>query len=175
MTLTEILIVIVILGVIVSPIVGAIVITLRNTSDTRTRMVQSHHANLVSTYLNEDAASATTAVANSGTTCSGVGNKLGLSWEETTYFADGSSTTQNFAAAYAVVAEPGGSGQFQLERWRCAGGSVVEHQTVVRDLADANAVTANASSGTISLTVSQADGDETYDFAVGGKAGARVG
>jgi prepilin-type N-terminal cleavage/methylation domain-containing protein len=175
MTLIEVLLVVMLIGIVTPAIVGAMIISFRNTGDTRTRMIQSHHANLTATYLNADVASATDVKVNgaAGTACSGVSNKLLLSWQETIVFPSGSSVTTPFAAAYAVV--PDGSGAFTLKRWRCENGTVTETKTLARDLPAATSVTANASANNVTLGVDQSDGnDESYSFQVGGEAGVRI-
>ena len=172
MTLVEILIVIVIMGVITAAIGAVLIVSIQNTERTRTRMSQSRHSNLITTYLNPDVASAETAVADTGTLCSGGTNELQLQWTETRPFGNGlPPTVTNYVAAYRVV---NSGGEFLLKRWYCEGGTVVNEKTVARELSGAGAVSATVSGTAISLTVNQTQGRDTLNFTVGGTAGSRI-
>jgi prepilin-type N-terminal cleavage/methylation domain-containing protein len=53
-TLIEVLIVVVLLGVIVAPLTGAIIVFIRNTNETTNRMAESHDAQIAAAYFAQD-------------------------------------------------------------------------------------------------------------------------
>lgn len=175
-TLVEMLIAIVILGIIVVPITGALVVTLRTTDETSNRMVASNDAQLLSFWLPGDIQSTGNDTLNANvldddtvypptvsTECSGRTNALRLEWVE--QGASGST----YDAAYAVV--QAASGSWQLIRYFCVDGGPATSHVVARNLAGASAVSVSESGQTLTMTVTAAatpTEPSGYTFSVSG-------
>lgn len=147
----ELLITIAILGVVIAPLAGALIISLRTTDETSNRLASSNDAQLLSIWLPGDVQSAgnqsgdVVAAPTANTECSGVSNLLRLRWRET------QSSTTTYVAAYAI--RPGPDGTWRLVRYACTNsGSAITH-VVARNLASASAGSVSVSGTKISVTL----------------------
>lgn len=154
-TLVELLITVAIVGVIV-PALGSVMLVFFQTADVASvRTDRAHDANLFSTYLQPDLASA-----SSVTVAGSCSNSLTLDWSEAHPLPNGSSSpATTYSAAYTVEAVAGSAGPFVLRRTQQTDGSPVGTQVVMHNLENACDVTF-ARSGTPALvTVLATPGD----------------
>lgn len=132
-TLVELLITIVITGVIVGVISTAMIVGLHADASTRTRLAESHDAQLVSVYLPPDLQSTSgdvVAAPATNTECSGGPNFLRLKWTE--QLTTGGATT-TYVAAYRIAQDPT-SGEWQLVRYSCTNGGAATTIVVAHNL-----------------------------------------
>ena len=158
-TLPELLISMVILGIIVGAVSMAMIAGLNTEKEQQQRLLESHDAELVATFLPSDLQSASSVVAApvANTECSGVTNLLRLRWTEQ-FTTTGSTNT--FVAAYAI------SGS-SLIRYFCTNGGSAEQLVVARNLANpcGGGCAATVSGRRVSLQLTAASG---YTYAVTG-------
>lgn len=151
----ELLISIAIMGIIVGPIGGAIIIGLRTTDATSNRINSSRDAQLVAVYLPADVQSTSDDIVVGGgnTDCSGQPNVVRLRWKATEGL-DGVEVT--YTAAYAITA--GGESGWRLVRYYCVGGGGPQETVVARNLQDGAAGVAAQDGATVSMTLREAPG-----------------
>ena len=125
-TLVELLISIVILGIIMTALVGAIVVGLKTTSATQDELTVSHDAQIASAYFAKDVqSSVTVTVAGATSLCgSSTGLVVSFGWPETS--AAGAIT---YVTATYTLSPPSG-GQGLLTRSLCRGGASPVTNTV---------------------------------------------
>jgi Tfp pilus assembly protein PilW len=135
-TLVELVIAIMLLGIIIVPLTASFIFGIRATSDSTDRLSEARSPLFTSTFFAGDAESATT-ITTGGTPACGTGtNVISFSWTETPV---PSGTPTTFRASYVVVGS--GADQKLVRNW-CAGASPVNAATVAPVLADvANPVT----------------------------------
>jgi prepilin-type N-terminal cleavage/methylation domain-containing protein len=149
-TLIELLISIALVSVITAAISAGYLVFLQNGKYNSERDDHSGSAIVAASYLERDAASASTVSATSTTTCSSSTNTLLFSWNEYTASpsnpspAPGSGT---YYAAYAVSVDAdsvpaGGGTRYKLERVYCPATGGTERSTIARNLTAASAFSA---------------------------------
>lgn len=176
-TLIELLLSMTILSVILASIVSAMIVFLKTGGDSSRRDDHSGGVAVVSTYLNRDLASADT-LATTGTTCSGISNKVALSWTQWNATASSpvpAATGGMWTASYAVVsysntAIAGSPTRYQLTRYYCAPGQPMVSTILIKNLGATTDVSAslgspdaNCTYGLMSLTVKRYVGDSGSD------------
>ena len=170
MTLVELMMAMTIMTIIMVPVTAGLLVGLRTTDETRTRLVGSDDAQTLAQWLPADIASTgsqsgdVVATPTSNTDCSGLSNALRLKWRETQ-----GSTTNTYVAAYAIVQN--GAGDYQLVRYFCTNSGTAATHVVARHLASSSAVSVSTSGTKISMTVSEANTPtETtnYTFTISG-------
>lgn len=122
-TLAELLVAVSILGVIMVPLCGSIIVGLRTTSDSQQRLMEARGAQLTANYFPFDVASATKIVPRDPTPCGGTGPAVVASFE----WADDRSLTNE--VTYAVPA-----GTTDMVRMFCQGGSLVSKNLLASGL-----------------------------------------
>jgi prepilin-type N-terminal cleavage/methylation domain-containing protein len=155
-TLTEVLIALVILGVVVAPLTAAIVVYLRNTDATIDRMAESHDAQIASAYFMYD-------VQNTGlrdwstppyTNYVATGSiQIGAAVNASPYGCGSDSTASlvrflwddpadtiagNQIRSAAYVVKPIDATVSELHRVTCAGGVLTDDQTIVDNIDPTN-------------------------------------
>jgi Tfp pilus assembly protein PilV len=184
-TLIELLITIAITVIIIGAIATALVTFLKNGTEALHRDDHSGGAIIASSYLDRDFASAI-AAATTGSACSGVTNKLQLSWVQYTASSAAPSPSPDaaagsFLAVYAVRPDTSVTpNKSQLERWQCKNGTVTDHQVLVRGLASTDVTvttTGTCPSGTspVRITLGAYSVDTGSDFAYTGCLKGRLG
>jgi prepilin-type N-terminal cleavage/methylation domain-containing protein len=161
-TLIELLLVIVILGIIAVPLGNVMLAYLHNTDATTGRLIESHDAQITTSYFQQDVASTgtrkwsdtntpyaptqsveTNVVATGGLFPCGTATTpnavVRLAWDDSVNATAGTSTV--IRAAYVVQTA---SGQTQLHRLVCSGSSTVTSDTVLAH--DVVSVTVSCSS-----------------------------
>lgn len=130
-TLAELLVAIVILGLIVAAVSASLIVGLRTTDDSATRLIESHDAQLVTVYLPPDIQAASDVVASpaSNSECSGGSNLLRLRWTETI-----GGVTTTYTAAYRLVDAPPVK---ELVRYFCVGIGTPQEIVVAHNVASA--------------------------------------
>ncbi|MCA1710635.1 MAG: prepilin-type N-terminal cleavage/methylation domain-containing protein [Actinobacteria bacterium] len=126
-TLVEMLVAIIITGVVMAPLGTAIVVGLRTTDATNTRLAESHDAQFLGEYLVPDLQSAAQVEpAPTTTVCSsdGTGGVLRLRW------SDPASTTMSVPVVVTYVVQTVGT-ERQLHRILCTGATPVLGSDVV--------------------------------------------
>lgn len=129
-TLVELLVAISILGVVMGAVSAAIIVGLKTTDGTITRLSESHDTQISTAYISGDAQSAQGVTQNvAGDSCSGTGATalVRFTW------ADSVDTTTDVAktAAYVVVAT--GAGR-ELHRRYCEGSSLTSDVVLTHNL-----------------------------------------
>ena len=163
-TLVELLVAMAIIGVILTPLTNAVIEAISSQASVIKRMDYSHNANLLTTYLNQDLASATTSTPASPCP-SGTGNVLTLSWSEKILAPNGSTISNTtYTVKYAVAAV---GSETVLQRSFDSGGPATTN-TVVHDLSGSSPVCATSSGGVLTLTINQGSGLDAYNFTVKG-------
>lgn len=175
-TLVELLLAVAILGIVIVPLTGAIIVGLRTMDQTSHRYAASNDAQVLTRYLPPDVQSANTGIVIGLSACTGTSNrKLQL-----TVNPQGTAGTRTIM--YWVRSVPGG--RFELVRsvWdngACTSGQATRTTVVARDIASVNDVSATqlSSSGTpppplgfkISVTEAPAQNESAYTFTVTGR------
>lgn len=137
-TLIETLAMIVILGIVMVPLTGAMVTGLRSSDHTAEVLTTSVDRGLLSAYLPPDVASATTVdvAPGAGMACGPAqGNVVSLGWQE---FSPPSTVT-SFTAAYREQLVPAAAPEYQLVRYACTNGAATSSRVLARSLHDATA------------------------------------
>jgi prepilin-type N-terminal cleavage/methylation domain-containing protein len=169
-TLVEMMMAIAIMAVIIVPLTGALVVSLRTTDDTSNRLAASNDAQLFSLWLPGDLQSTgnqssdVVAAPTANTECSGVTNLLRLKWRETL-----SSTTNTYVVAYAI--QQVGTGSWRLQRYLCVNGGTATTHVVARDLSGSSAGSVSVTGTKVAVTLTEATTghDPTpYTFTVSG-------
>ena len=169
-TLVELLMAIVISGFIIAPLTGGLIVGLRTTDETASRLTGSNDAQILSVWLPPDIQSVGNLVGDVvysptvNTECTGISNRLRLKWRETQ-----GSTTNNYVAAYAIVAAS--NNRWFLQRYLCVNGGAATTHVVSRNLASSTATSVTASGTKISMTVTEAatpTDPTSYTFTVSG-------
>ena len=172
-TLVELLAAVAILGVVILPLTGGIIIGLRTMDQTSHRYAASNDAQVLTRYLPPDVQSANTGGVSSLPTCTGTSNrKLRL-----TINPQGTAGTRTIM--YWVRSVPGGRFELVRSAWEngaaCTSGQAARTTVMARDIASASHVVATQLSGTplgfkISVTEAPAQNEATgYTFAVTGR------
>lgn len=182
-TLVELLISIALLGVVTAAISAAYIVFLQNGTYTSERDDHSGGAIVTASYLERDAASATTATTG-GTTCSGSTNHLLFTWDEYTASVTNPSPAPGggtYRAAYVVSVDTtsvpaGGGTRYKLERVYCPASGGTERSTIARNLTAASAAAAftvtvgsvgsctNGQTVTATLPAYAQDGTPAYSY-----------
>jgi len=169
-TLIEMLMAVVIMGFIIAPMTAGLIVGLRTTDETASRLTGSNDAQILSVWLPPDIQSTGNQVGDVvfsptvNTECSGVSNRLRLKWRET----QGSSTT-NYVVAYAIVAAS--NNRWFLQRYQCINGGAATTHVVSRNLLNTTATAVSVSGTKISMTVTEAatpTNPTSYTFTVSG-------
>ncbi|MGH8985697.1 MAG: PulJ/GspJ family protein [Acidimicrobiia bacterium] len=175
-TLVELLLAIAILGIVIVPLTGGIIVGLRTMDQTSHRYAASNDAQVLSRYLPPDVQSANTGNTSSLSACTGTSNrKLQLT-------VNAQATTGTRIIMYWLRGPSGD--RFELVRsvWEngaaCTSGPATRTTVMARDIASASNVTATPLSGTppappgfkVSVTEAPAQNESTgYTFAVTGR------
>ena len=175
-TLIELVIAVALTGFIVAPLSAALVVSLRTSDETASRLAGSNDAQLLSIWLPADIQSVGTVSGSPNpndddvvfaptvnTECSGVSNVLRLRWREPL------ETTTTFVAAYAV--SQASNGTWRLIRSYCINGGTPSTHVVARNLSGSSAVTVTASGSRLSMCVEEAatpTDPSNYVFTVSG-------
>ncbi len=150
LTLPEVLMTVIMLGVIMSAIAGALLVTIGPDQQATDRLVASHDGQLLALHLPQDLQSADPTVADTapGVTiaCSGTvagTNVLRLSWNQ---------QTTSYAVSYRTVPV---DDKWQLVRYACTNAGPVSRLVVAHDLADGTSASAFAAidGAVVSITV----------------------
>lgn len=154
-TLIELLMSVVMMGIIIVPLAAGVMVGLRTTEETSTRLAGSNDAQLLAAWLTPDIQSTgnqagdVVAAPTANTECSGVSNRLRLRWRETQ-----GSTTTTYVVAYAIVA--GTEGRWFLTRYQCVNGGPATPHVVLRNVANSTAATVATSGTKVTMTVTEA-------------------
>jgi prepilin-type N-terminal cleavage/methylation domain-containing protein len=168
MTLVELLVAIAITGLIIGPLTAGLVIGLRTSGDTATRLAGSTEAQFLAIVLPPDIESTGSAAGDvvisttANTECSGVTNVLRLRWTSTD---TGTSTT--YQAAYSISGSA--LAGWKLKRSFCVGAGAAVTRTIARNLANATAATSAVSGTKVAMTVTEAKAAGTptaYTFTI---------
>lgn len=137
-TLVELLIAVSILGVVISAVAAAMVVGLKTTDDTTTRLSESHDTQISTAYFGGDAQSADNVTGNVADSCAGAGSTALVRFN----WSDPVNTTTNLAKTVVYVIVPNGSGR-ELHRRYCEGttGTVVSEVVVAHNLHPSTAPT----------------------------------
>lgn len=150
-TLSELMVAVSILGLIIVPLTGAILVGLRTTGDSQQRFTESHGAQMTDAYFPFDVASATSIVLADPTPCGGTGPTVVASFD----WADDISPTNE--VTYVVP-----SGQSSMMRMVCQGGTVVNRTNLATGISGTPTLRCAPSCGssfkTATLTVTTASG-----------------
>ncbi|MCU1459278.1 MAG: hypothetical protein JWL73_3370 [Actinomycetia bacterium] len=169
-TLIELLIGIVISGVIIAPLSAGVILGLKTSNDTATRLASSTDAQLLTAAYITDVESAGSAAGDvvatptANTECSGITNVLRLRWT-----TSDTGSAVKYQAAYAISGSA--TAGWKMRRFYCVGAGAASISTVARNLASASAATVAVSGTKISMTVTEAvnTGNPTpYVFTVSG-------
>jgi hypothetical protein len=169
-TLVELLVAIAITGLIIGPISAGLIIGLRTSGETATRLAGSSEAQFLSIVLPPDIESTGNAAGDvvvsttANTECSGITNVLRLRW---TTSDSGTSTT--YQAAYAITGTA--IAGWKLKRSFCVGAGAATTRTIARNLASATAATTATTGTKVSMTVTEAKSAVTptaYTFTISG-------
>ena len=157
-------------GFIIAPIGAGLVVGLRTSGETMTRLGGSGDAQLLSISLPPDIESTGNAVSDvvasptANTECSAITNLLRLRW---TTSDSGSAVT--YQAAYAISGSA--SAGWKIKRYFCVGAGAATVRTVARNLASSTAATVTVSGTKVSMTVTEATNAANptpYTFTVSG-------
>ena len=152
-TLPEVMLSVVILTIIVGVITEAIILGLRTTDATSTRLNGSHDAQLLSVYLPLDLKSATSVTPTTGSLdCPG--GELRLDWEELTVVGS-TETIDQYRVRYALQ-RPSGSGPCELRRISTKNGTQTNSQLIASSLNDVTPIDVSASGDRVTLTLTAA-------------------
>ena len=170
MTLVELIMAITISGLIIGPLSAGLIIGLRTSGETATRLAGSSDAQFLAISLPPDIQSAGNAAGDvvasptANTECSGVTNVLRLRWTTTD---SGPATT--YQAAYAISGSAVAG--WKLKRYFCTGGGAPATLTVARNLASSTAAAVAVSGIYVSMTVTEAKtaaNPTAYSFTISG-------
>ena len=149
-SLPEVLITVVMLGVIMTSIAGALLVVIGPDQQAADRLVASHDGQLLAVHLPPDLQSATQADTTPGPfACTGAvagTNVLRLGWTQ----PEPGSTT--YAVSYRIAQE---AGEWRLIRFSCVNGGAVSRLVVAHDLANGSAAIADVSGSIIRFTVTE--------------------
>ena len=142
-TLTELMVAIVISGIIVGTLAMSMIAFLHNAYNSTRREDHSAGASLLATYLNRDLASATSRITPASNACAsvpGASYVLTLKWTDWTATPGDPSPAPNgtvYTATYGTVVDTTVTTgtRYRLDRWYCAGSSLVSRNPVVGNLA----------------------------------------
>ena len=169
-TLIELLMAIVITGFIMAPLTAGVIVGLRTTDETASRLTGSNDAQILSVWLPPDIQSTGNQAGDVvfsptvNTECSNVSNRLRLNWRETQ-----GSSTNTYVAAYAVIAAT--DNRWFLQRYLCINGGAATTHVVSRNLANSTATSVTASGTKVAMTVTEkatATDPTSYTFTVSG-------
>jgi prepilin-type N-terminal cleavage/methylation domain-containing protein len=172
-TLVELLAAVAILGVVILPLTGGIILGLRTMDQTSHRYAGSNDAQVLTRYLPPDVQSANTGAVSSLPACAGTSNRK-LLLTSNAQGTTGSRTTMYWLRGPIA-------GRFELVRsvWAngaaCTSGPAARTTVMARDIANASHVVSTQLSGTplgfkISVTEAPAQNESTgYTFAVTGR------
>jgi len=167
-TLVELLLAIVLLGIIITPLMGGIVTGLRTIGTGTVQYTNGSDARLLQLYFAPDVqstgngASDVVVTPTANTECSGVTNVLRLRWSAT----ETPGTTNTYVAAYAVQSV---SGTWQLLRYFCVNSGTATVTTIAHNLSSSSAVSIQQSGTSITLTATETNGGSgTVNVAVTG-------
>lgn len=155
LTLVELLMSIAISSLIIGPLSAGLIVGLRTSGETATRLAGSSDAQFLSITLPPDIESAgkaagdVVAAPTANVECSGVTNVLRLRWTTTD---SGASVT--YQAAYWTTGSA--TAGWKLNRSFCVGAAAPTTRTLLRNLASASAVTVTVVSAKISMTITEA-------------------
>ena len=188
-TLIELLVSITITTIILAAVTAAFIGFFINGKATMRRDDHNAGANLLSSYLDRDFASADSSASHASCAGQSAGTTLlQLGW--TQYTVVGSDPTPVAGDSYYVnyvlttdtsVDNPGQGTRQQLERWYCSpSAGVADHETIVGDLAPSTGVTTSSSatcgSGTAVLVdLKPYETDTVSDYKYTGCLGSRIG
>lgn len=148
-TLIELLATVVILGIVISAIGGALFLGLKTSDEAQARLEESHDAQLLSAYFAEDAASQTT-LRRDVSTC---GEAAAAGETPVAFFKWTESGTTKIASYFVSSVTVGGSPETQLIRRRCSAGAQTAQFAVVHNLAaSAPAITCTPSAAACPAT-----------------------
>ena len=168
-TLVELMMAIAIIAIVIGPVTMGVIVGLRTSDETASRLAGSNDAQLLSVWLPGDIQSAgnqsgdVVATPTANTECSGINNALRLKWRE----IQGSTTT--YVAAYAVSAN--GTGVWRLIRYYCVNGGTATQHVVARNLSSGTAASVTVSGTKVSMTVTEKStptDPTSYTFTVSG-------
>jgi hypothetical protein len=154
-TLVELLMSIAISGLIIGPLSAGLIIGLRTSGETATRLAGSSDAQFLSITLPSDIESAGNAAGDivwsptANVECSGVTNVLRLRWTATD-----SGSAVIYQAAYSITGNA--TAGWKLNRSYCVGAGAPTTRTLLRNLASATAVTIAVVDPKISMTITEA-------------------
>jgi prepilin-type N-terminal cleavage/methylation domain-containing protein len=167
-TLVELMMAIAIMAIILGPVTMGVVVGLRTSDETSTRLAGSNDAQLLAVWLPADIQSTGNqsgdVATSSNTDCSGITNALRLKWRETQ-----GSTTNTYVAAYAISQDS--TGRWVLNRYYCVNGGAATVHLVNRNLANSSAVSIATSGTKVSMTVTEKNtptDPTSYTFTVSG-------
>ena len=155
MTLVELIMSIAISSLIIGPLSAGLIVGLRTSGETATRLAGSSDAQFLSITLPPDIESAgkiandVVASPTANVECSGVTNLLRLRWTTTD---SGSSVTYQAAYSIAGTAATG----WKLNRSFCIGAGAPTTRTLLRNLASATGATVAVVGTKVSMTVTEA-------------------
>jgi hypothetical protein len=154
-TLIELLISIAIMGLIIGPLSAGIIIGLRTSGETATRLAGSSDAQFLSIALPPDiestgnASGDVVATPTANTECSGITNVLRLRWT-----SSDTGTPTTYQAAYAITGNAVAG--WNLRRSFCIASGAATTRTIARNLANATAATVAVSGTKVAMTVTEA-------------------
>jgi prepilin-type N-terminal cleavage/methylation domain-containing protein len=122
-TLVELLVAVSVLGIIMVPLCGSLIVGLRTTNDSQQRLTEARGAQLTSNYFTFDVASATNIIPLDPTPCGGAGSAAVASFD----WADDHSLTNE--VTYVVP-----TGATDMVRMVCQGGSLVSKNLLASGL-----------------------------------------
>jgi prepilin-type N-terminal cleavage/methylation domain-containing protein len=171
-TLVELLLAIAILGVVIGPLAGGIIVGLRTMDQTSNRYSASNDAQVLARYLPPDVLSANTGIVNGMSTCTGTGNrKLQLT--------SNTNGTGSRTIMYWVRGPVGGRYELVRSEWAngvgCTSAQPMRTTVMARNIASPSNVAATQLMGTplgfkIAVTEAPAQNEPTgYTFTVTGR------